>query len=174
MAYLPTRKNLLPVLGACFILGCLLLSFSFPSFAQSPKAHSHPIIRTHTSSVSTPFGIRNTVESTNWAGYAVTGAGVSDVVGTWVVPSLTCSLQTTYVAIWVGIDGYSSSTVEQTGTLAYCYFGTAYYYAWYEFYPSSGPSLTEILYRFGRSGRHILRPSFPCRRILHHYDNQRE
>jgi peptidase A4-like protein len=34
-----------------------------------------------------------------------------------------------------GIDGYSSNTVEQTGTDSDCSSGTPTYYAWYEFYP---------------------------------------
>ncbi|HMK82584.1 MAG TPA: G1 family glutamic endopeptidase, partial [Candidatus Bathyarchaeia archaeon] len=120
--YVPAKKIRLffPALIVCFILGILLLNLSFPSFAQTAKAHSHPIIKTHSSSVKTPFGIRNQVDSTNWAGYAVTGTDVSDVVGTYIQPAVSCSSQTTYVATWVGIDGYSSSTVEQTGTLAEC------------------------------------------------------
>lgn len=35
----------------------------------------------------------------------------------------------------MGIDGFIDSTVEQTGTISDCYYGHAYYYAWYEFYP---------------------------------------
>ena len=37
----------------------------------------------------------------------------------------------------MGIDGYSSGTVEQDGTLAECYEGTASYYTWWEMYPSN-------------------------------------
>jgi len=61
---------------------------------------------------------------------------VSDVKGSWIVPSLSCSSKTTYASFWVGIDGYSDNTVEQTGVLAECYHGRAYYYTWYEFYPA--------------------------------------
>jgi hypothetical protein len=35
----------------------------------------------------------------------------------------------------VGIDGYNSNTVEQTGTDSDCQNGSPTYYAWYEFYP---------------------------------------
>jgi hypothetical protein len=38
---------------------------------------------------------------------------------------------------WVGIDGYSSGTVEQDGTLAQCSGGVASYYTWWEMYPSN-------------------------------------
>jgi len=36
----------------------------------------------------------------------------------------------------VGLDGYSSSTVEQTGTDSDCNGSRPSYYAWYEFYPN--------------------------------------
>ena len=78
--------------------------------------------------------------SSNWAGYAdvVAKGSVSAAYGSWVVPSLSCPKHgTTYVALWVGIDGYSDSTVEQTGVLGECNSGVASYSTWYEFYPSS-------------------------------------
>lgn len=80
--------------------------------------------------------------STNWAGYAVETSlaspqsnAVSDVKGTWVVPAVSASTGNTYSSVWVGIDGYSSSTVEQTGTEQDWYNGAPRYYAWYEMYP---------------------------------------
>jgi hypothetical protein len=82
--------------------------------------------------------------STNWSGYAVTGSAglVSDVNGSWKVPAIVGSCPTTseYSSFWVGIDGFSSNTVEQIGTDSDCQRGSAVYYAWYEFYPS--PSYT--------------------------------
>ncbi len=79
-----------------------------------------------------------TVCSTNWSGFAVTGSSgsVSDAKGSWIVPSVSCSSSTTYSSYWVGIDGYSSNTVEQTGTDSDCSSGHGVYYAWYEFYPN--------------------------------------
>jgi hypothetical protein len=87
-----------------------------------------------------------TVDSTNWAGYAVTGAtgAVNQVTGSWIQPSVSCSRGTTYAAFWDGIDGYNSNTVEQGGTLAYCSGGHAYYYAWYEFYPAASVEISSI------------------------------
>ncbi len=75
--------------------------------------------------------------STNWSGYAVaTGAGaVTAVAGTWKVPTVT-GTSTGYAATWVGIDGWSSPTVEQIGTEADVSNGQAVYYAWYEMYPN--------------------------------------
>lgn len=82
--------------------------------------------------------------STNWSGYAVTGASgsVSDVNGSWIVPTATCTSKTTYSSFWVGIDGYNSNTVEQTGTDSDCSSGTAHYYAWYEFYPAASVTIS--------------------------------
>lgn len=80
--------------------------------------------------------------SLNWAGYAVEtnlstpqSNAVSDVKGSWVVPSVTCGSTNTYSATWVGIDGYSDNSVEQTGTEQDCVIGQPRYYAWYEMYP---------------------------------------
>ena len=65
--------------------------------------------------------VQHAVQSTtssNWSGYAIeTNPGdVSKVSGTWKVPAVTGS-STAYSAYWVGIDGYSSSTVEQSGPI---------------------------------------------------------
>jgi hypothetical protein len=81
---------------------------------------------------------KNQVDSTNWSGYAVTGTSdsVTDAKGSWVVPAVDCkSTPNAYASFWVGIDGYDSSTVEQTGTDSDCEGGVATYYAWFEFYP---------------------------------------
>lgn len=82
--------------------------------------------------------------STNWSGYAAqtsllspVSGSVSFVQGDWVVPTLTCTSTTTYSSAWVGIDGYSSPTVEQLGTGHDCYRGKATYYVWYEMYPKA-------------------------------------
>jgi hypothetical protein len=77
------------------------------------------------------------VESTNWSGYADTGSGFSQAAGSWSEPGASCSRSTTYAAFWVGIDGYSSDTVEQDGTLIECYERTAYQYSWWEMYPTN-------------------------------------
>ena len=72
--------------------------------------------------------------STNWSGYAVTGSRFTSVSSSWTEPTVTCSA-TAYSSFWVGLDGDTSSTVEQTGTDADCSGRTPQYYAWYEMYP---------------------------------------
>lgn len=80
------------------------------------------------------------VSSNSWAGYAATGANkkFTSVSSSWVEPTATCSAnQTSYAAFWVGMDGYSDSTVEQVGSEADCINGTPLYYTWYELYPQN-------------------------------------
>ena len=99
--------------------------------------------------------INGTVYSTNWSGYAVTGAtgSVTSANGSWTVPTVTGS-NGQYAAFWVGIDGAISSTVEQTGILAEVTgnrrTSTTTYYAWYEFYPLE--SIIEITTATSPSG----------------------
>src|SRR3989449_6264263 len=78
-------------------------------------------------------------QSTNWSGYAVTGSSgsVSIAKGSWTVPAIqgSCPSTNQYSSFWVGIDGFNSGTVEQTGTDSDCQNGAPTYYAWYEFHP---------------------------------------
>ncbi len=88
------------------------------------------------------FSIKDSIigaDSENWGGYVVTGASgkITSVKMSWIVPAVSCSLLTeTYSAMWVGIDGFGTDTVEQTGTLSDCGLTGASYSAWYEFYPA--------------------------------------
>ena len=77
---------------------------------------------------------RTNSTSTNWSGYAVTGGRYTTVSASWTVPAVSCSA-TAYSSFWVGIDGDTSNTVEQTGTDSDCNGSTPTYYAWYEMYP---------------------------------------
>ncbi|MEY9849064.1 G1 family glutamic endopeptidase [Streptacidiphilus sp. MAP5-3] len=78
-----------------------------------------------------------TSTSDNWSGYAATGSTYNSVSTTFVQPSVDCSQGDGYSSFWVGLDGYSSSSVEQTGTEADCSGGQASYSAWYEMYPAN-------------------------------------
>ena len=50
--------------------------------------------------------------------------------------SVNCSVTPTgWSSFWVGLDGDTSNTVEQTGTEADCSSGSPVYSAWYEMYP---------------------------------------
>ena len=81
-----------------------------------------------------PIHMRTNSTSTNWSGYAVTGGRYTSVSSSWTQPAASCS-GTAYSSFWVGLDGDTSNTVEQTGTDADCSGSTPHYYAWYEMYP---------------------------------------
>ncbi len=77
--------------------------------------------------------------SYNWGGYADTSSTVGTftaVSGSWTVQALTCTSEDRIYSDWVGLDGFSNSTVEQAGVTGQCFQGKAYYYSWYEMYPS--------------------------------------
>jgi Peptidase A4 family len=74
--------------------------------------------------------------SSNWSGYAVTGGRYTSVSASWVQPAVNCSVTPTgWSSFWVGLDGDTTGTVEQTGTEADCSSGSAVYSSWYEMYP---------------------------------------
>ena len=85
-------------------------------------------------------------ESTNWSGYAATTGTYSAVSASWTQPKGTCSNGDQYAAFWVGLDGYSSSSVEQTGTEVDCVGRTAEYYAWWEMYPGASVDYSTTKY----------------------------
>jgi len=132
----------LKVLGILLTLAALpalaQVSIDLQSTAQVPP-RQHAPMRLHQR---LPSG---KVESENWSGYAVTGTAFTSAKGSWIVPSVTCTkTPNTYSAFWVGIDGYSSTTVEQTGTSSDCSGTSPSYYAWYEFYPEPSIEITAV------------------------------
>jgi hypothetical protein len=133
----------------------VLLLFA-PLFAQSSSPFD-PSTADGSSTASRHAPIRNlkhlldgTTTSDNWSGYAVTAANdtVTSVKGSWIVPSAICKSpgpKTGYASFWVGIDGYTSDSVEQTGTDSDCSSGTPVYYAWYEFYPEPSRNISMTI-----------------------------
>ncbi len=89
-------------------------------------------------------------QSSNWAGYAAyNGTTTFRLVSAhFTVPYLDCNGVTAtdgaWSSHWVGLDGYKSATVEQTGLLAGCNGSTPEYDAWWEMYPKFPiyPSIT--------------------------------
>lgn len=87
-----------------------------------------------------------------WGGYAVTGTRFTSISGSWTVPSLNCSVTgDSYVSPWIGIDGWSSDTVEQIGFDQDCINGAASYAPWVEMYPADSVYFTETV----KAGDHI-------------------
>lgn len=86
-----------------------------------------------------PAAGTQSVLSSNWAGYAVTGRTFRRVTGSWRVPTPTCSAKRTSASAWIGLGGYrkSSEALEQVGTDVDCSAaGHASYSAWYELVPA--------------------------------------
>jgi Peptidase A4 family len=82
--------------------------------------------------------------STNWSGYAATGGRFTSITSSWTEPSVICGGGTAYSSFWVGLDGDTSSTVEQTGTDADCSSGVPQYYAWYQMYPKFPSNIASV------------------------------
>ena len=96
------------------------------------------LLKGHGATAARSGATRNGTTSTNWSGYVVTGGSgaFNSVSSSWTEPSASCSGGTQYAAFWVGLDGYNSSSVEQTGTDSDCSGGSPDYYGWYEMYPA--------------------------------------
>ncbi|MCI4366879.1 MAG: G1 family endopeptidase [Thermoplasmata archaeon] len=94
-------------------------------------------------------GASTTTRSQNWGGWAVTASKgtVTDVKGSWIVPKIqgTCPSGYQYSSFWIGIDGYNSNSVEQTGTDTDCQGGSPTYYAWFEFYPNPSHLISAVV-----------------------------
>lgn len=87
--------------------------------------------------------------SENWSGYAATSAKKFNYVSsTFAQPAITCTGKANrWTSNWVGLDGFTTGTVEQTGTFAFC--GgkshlTPQYQAWYEMYPAGSVNVFKV------------------------------
>jgi hypothetical protein len=97
------------------------------------------LMKQPTGALAKEMHIRNQTASSNWSGYAATGSDGSftSVSSNWTEPTANCDDSgTEYAAFWVGLDGYNSDSVEQTGTDSDCDGGSPDYYGWYEMYPA--------------------------------------
>jgi hypothetical protein len=86
------------------------------------------------------------VTSSNWSGYVATGASgtFTSAAANWTEPTGRCTGRDgKYSAFWVGLDGYTSPTVEQIGTEVDCSGFYPRYYAWYEVYPGAAVNFTN-------------------------------
>jgi len=102
--------------------------------------HNHPqAMLVHTRHA---HAVKNVTAQTafNWSGYADTASTAqtfSKVSGAWTTPSVTCGAEDQITSNWVGLDGFNSNTVEQLGTISWCYRGTPTYFTWYEMFPAN-------------------------------------
>jgi Peptidase A4 family len=113
------RMLLRPVLAAA---GSAVLAFGLPSVASATEVGG------------------------DWAGYVASSSTYTSVTATWAQPVVKCgSSSTAAVATWVGLDGYTSDSVEQIGTEAACGGGGVDYLAWYELYPNYAVDLAKTV-----------------------------
>ena len=111
------------------------VAIAHPASAASPGVRPGGPVN----SLSTPRQ-NTTVTSSNWAGYVAAGAPgtFTSASANWTEPAGRCAGRDgRYSAFWVGIDGYTSPTVEQIGTEVDCSGFYPRYYAWYEVYPGA-------------------------------------
>lgn len=119
-----------------------LISLLTIGLEATVQCNSHPHISVTGGSTDSQ-GNATAVFSQNWSGYAVPAPSnktFNHVSGSWIVPEVTVSTlgETAFVFNWVGMDGFTSSTVEQIGTAA-AIDGTTneiVYFAWFEFFPA--------------------------------------
>ncbi|MFG2376288.1 G1 family glutamic endopeptidase [Streptomyces sp. NPDC048504] len=150
--------------SAGFVLvtaAALTAALATPALAAAPSAATHTpaqltqAIASHEShtlhGLAKPGKVNATVSSTNWSGYAATGStgAYTSVTSSWTQPSVSCSSATTYSSFWVGLDGYSNSALEQTGTEADCIGGKATYGAWWEVLPASESAYSGVTVKGG-------------------------
>jgi Peptidase A4 family len=138
------------------VLGILFTLAASPVWAQisgAPSLTAAPSVppREHAPRISrgpAPFqwGSNTRIfESPNWAGYALVGTGFTEARGSWTVPGVNCTAHPNGAAsFWVGLDGWDNYTVEQTGTESQCNGENLVSYAWYEFFPKAGVTITSI------------------------------
>jgi hypothetical protein len=94
-----------------------------------------------------PAALADSVQSSNWAGYAIHRGGVrfKRVTGTWRQPTATCTGgRATYSSIWVGLGGYSetSNALEQIGSEVDCNArGKTVSSVWYELVPAASRTI---------------------------------
>jgi hypothetical protein len=114
-------------------------------FSPGGLAHLMGVSAAHTR------GLSYQAQSTNWSGYAATTGTYTSVSASWTQPAGICSRGDQYAAFWVGLDGYNSNSVEQTGSEVDCVGRTARYYAWYEMYPNASVTYPNTV----RAGDHF-------------------
>ena len=151
------RRWCIPLAGAALAVGSV--AASAPAAAAGRVSHAPAVvhqvrpggrmIRPGSPLIGHSFS-RNASQSTNWSGYAATGRFTS-VSATWTEPTGHCTSSSTFSVFWVGLDGFGSRSVEQTGSEVDCSGGHAKYFGWYEMFPALPVSYSNPV----RPGDHL-------------------
>jgi peptidase A4-like protein len=134
------RRWCIPLAGLALVGGALAASAPAAAASHPARPTIHPIrpAMRGTAPMAALGRSANAAASLNWSGYAAHGKTYRKISARWVEPTARCTGSGTFSSFWVGLDGFPSQTVEQTGTEVDCAGGRARYFAWYEMFPA-GP-----------------------------------
>ncbi|HTX62871.1 MAG TPA: G1 family glutamic endopeptidase, partial [Acidimicrobiales bacterium] len=79
----------------------------------------------------------------NWSGEVETGPDLTTVSASWRVPAVAASPSLQFVATWVGIGGFTGTSLIQTGTIEATATQQVGYAAWVEVLPEPSWTLTS-------------------------------
>lgn len=108
----------------------------------SRNSQEYSYIHHHRHHQATPAKHIRSGTCSNWCGYVAAinmlfplKKSVTNVFGTWEVPTISKSSKHTHCGIWVGMDGYDDDTTVQIGTEHGRCKGRLVNYAWFEIFP---------------------------------------
>ena len=124
-----------------------------PTVAPTPVPTLSPTPSSTPAPTPSPTTTPNATTAINWAGYVVSSdlqnpqPVVTGVNASWVVPTVTTSVNNTYSAIWIGVGGQfnNDTSLIQCGTEQDSRDGFARYYAWYEILPHNAINIPAYI-----------------------------
>jgi Peptidase A4 family len=122
-------------IAAAALMALSAAAAAAPAASAAPTTHTAAHTAAHTYGAHR-YGHGPRYDGGVWGGYVAQGSGFQSVSGSWTMPTVQCNTANDLFAPWVGIDGYGSQTVEQTGVQVDCSSGAPVYSAWYEMYPA--------------------------------------
>ena len=124
------------------------LAPAFISVAEAAAATAGP---GPSATLAGPGGLTAHATSANWSGYVASGAAFTNVTGTFTVPAIGRYVAGTTVSEWVGIDGWSDSTLIQAGVNEIPLGeGTAMVEPWWEVLPAPEQLASGVMARAGQ------------------------
>jgi Peptidase A4 family len=140
------RKSLLLVVAVVSSLALSLVGVGAATASSSPAPGQATIVGV-SPHAGAPSGLP--LISENWSGYAaISNSKFTYAHSRFVQPSVKCTGDPHQnVSAWVGLDGFTSGTVEQDGTDAFCggkQHTTPVYYAWYELFPAGSVRVFNV------------------------------
>lgn len=142
------RRWCLPLAGLALVAGSVAATVPAAAARAPHSSAAHvirpggPMLRLGTRPMA---GLRGQKTSTNWSGYAAGHGTYTNISANWTEPTGRCTSATRYSAFWVGLDGFNSRTVEQTGSEVDCAHGRPRYYSWYEMYPRNSVNFSNFV-----------------------------